>query len=401
MGALHRLVLVCAVATAASACGPDVRINEQRFQQRKPKTLAILPFTYEASELGDRGELRVAAIQEAFRRRLAPLAYLDLRREEVRKAVERRVDRPDGSGTWKTKDLQDLGAALGVDALVVGHVADISNFEGGVLYRQVIEGELRLVDARTAEELVRVEHTQSETGGFLLGSSQSVEAVQQTVDNASDIGFVRLVERFVGRVAKAFPGPPEPASVIPPEIASVQIEQGGGGRELGAGDLVEVTCRADEGLYGHFDLGRERREIPMSEVRPGLYQASYRVQPGDDFSAIVSVHVGDRFGVTAIKHLRDQPVLVRAGIPPTPTGLEMAASPGDTVKLTWDAPDSDSVSWQYRVFGLDRRRVPRLIAVARPPKTEATVRGGYVAYGVAVLDGKGRLGRPLWAEAGR
>ncbi len=309
---LAALILPLALGLPAGAgCGPDVIVHEEALRRAAPATVAVLPFAIAFEDAGERAEAKVAALRGAFHRRFTALPYLHLETRATDRLL-RRAGLDDPRKVARASH-REIAAALGVDAYVRGEVESLSNTEAGVIYRQVIRASVRLVDARTGDELARVEHTEQDVGGVLVGSGQLLEAIRQTIDNSSDIGFLRLAERFADSVVQVFPKPPVAPAVVPPRIEDVRIIAAGeAGRTLRAGDTVEVVLRADPGLRASFDLGRKPAEVPLFEEAPGRYRGFYRVVPGDRSDGPATVHVSDRFGATALTVLREQTIRIDA-----------------------------------------------------------------------------------------
>ena len=123
-------LLATVVGLLGAACGPDVVVYRDRLRRAAPKTIAVLPFTYQGANAGKRAHMRVAALRGSVHRRLASLPYLHLETEEVdRRLAEAGLD--DARALAKTPPRR-LGRLLGVDALLYGDVTTLSNLEAGV-----------------------------------------------------------------------------------------------------------------------------------------------------------------------------------------------------------------------------------------------------------------------------
>ena len=191
-------VLWLAPLVALAGCAPEVRVDDAALRAARPTSLAVLPFEVAVATPSPRAAAQVEAVRVAVHGRLAGKAWLHLELDEVDRRLARAgLDRARAA----TASTQLLARVLDVDAVVRGRITGLTHLQGGVVFRQAIEGELRLVDARQGVELARVQHTESSAGGLLLDYSQSLEAVQATIDDSSDLGFVRLAERFAEAVA--------------------------------------------------------------------------------------------------------------------------------------------------------------------------------------------------------
>jgi hypothetical protein len=319
-------VLALAAALLAG-CGPSVVVREEAFRRAAPATVAVLPFVAEDEDVSDaRAALEVEVLREVVGRRFGTLAYLHLEEDAI-DALLARAGLADARAVAETPAVR-LGEILGVDAVLRGVVTDLADIQAGILARRVIGAELRLVDARSGEELVTLRHEQSRTVGVLTGNSSFVDAIQEPLETGSDLGFLRLAEKFAEQACAAFPPPPRKVVLAPPEIRSATVTAGLG-RTLRAGDRIAVLVRGAPGLAGSFDAGPAAREVPLHEEAPGLYRGAYRVAIGDAGEGAVEVHLEDRFGAPATRILRDARVAIDAR--PAPVGalaLERAEGGG-------------------------------------------------------------------------
>jgi hypothetical protein len=382
-----RIVAACAVLVSASACAPEVRLDEGAFRRASPRTVAVLPFTFQGGEPAERTALKVAALRHAFQRRFASTGYLHLETDVVDRLLRRAgLDDP---VKVAHATAEQLGAILDVDAVVRGDIDSIFNVQGGVAFHQAIEGEVRLVDARHGFQLVRLSHRETDTGGLLLGSGQSIEALEKTIENSSDLGFLRLADKWCESVVRALPPPPTAPPVVQPVIDRVELVSLG----AVAGDLVEVALTAGPGLEASMDLGREQAEVPLFEETPGHYRGFYRVASGDKTSGPISVHVSDRFGVSASRILRETPFMLDARAPAAPREVRRAATPAG-LHVTWRPSESGAA--KYRVFGVGADLSP--VVLAEVDGLEATVQPPGAAVFVAAADARGRLSSLALAE---
>lgn len=390
------LLLALLVLADLAGCAPEVRVDDAALRAARPRSLAVLPFEVAVASPSRRAAAQVEAVRVAVHGRLAGKAWLHLELDEVDRRLARGGLDPARAATASP---QVLARLLDVDAVVRGRITGLAHLQGGVVFRQAIEGELRLVDARAGVELARVEHTESHAGGLLLDYEQSVEAVQETIDDSSDLGFVRLAERFAEEVTDALPPPPEPARVVPPALDEVQVEvvraRGDPGAPLVAGDLVVATVRADPGLEAALDLGPGLAEVPLLEEAPGRYRGSHEVAPGDVADGPPRVHVSDRWGVGAQRVLRDAPLSIAAAPQSAPAELAAAAAGPGRVRLTFRGcpGPAGGPAAGFELLALDPRGVPaRLGRVERAGAHEVPAPAGARRYAVAAVDARGRLG---------
>ena len=388
------VLAACLLPLCLLGCAPALTVREDALRAAAPRTLAVLPIGLEHQEPGERAALQVGGLERVLRRRAGSLPWLVLEQAEVARRLARAGSPP----------AQELRAAppgrwaglLGVDAVVLGRVTRLYNLETGVLYRQALGAELRLVDARTGEELARVEHAVSDTGGLLLDYSQSFEAVQNTLDNSSDLGFLRLAEALAEKLLAAFPAPPTRPEVTPPAVELVALCPSREGA-LGAGDALEVELVSGPGLTAALDLGSERAEVPLVEELPGRYRGVYRVQLGDRFDGAARVHVHDAFGVGAARVVEEPRVRIEARPPGAPQRL-VAVEDGRGLLLRWDsAPGPAPARW--RVVGVGDDGVAATLAETEAREARLAAAAGRVA--VVGIDAQGNLGALAWLDTAR
>ncbi len=158
-------VLWLAPLVALAGCAPEVRVDDAALRAARPTSLAVLPFEVAVATPSPRAAAQVEAVRVAVHGRLAGKAWLHLELDEVDRRLARAgLDRARAA----TASTQLLARLLDVDAVVRGRITGLAHLQGGVVFRQAIEGELRLVDARQGVELARVQHTESSAGGLLL-----------------------------------------------------------------------------------------------------------------------------------------------------------------------------------------------------------------------------------------
>lgn len=380
-------VLLAALALA-TGCAPVALVDEEALAQASPKTIAVLPFSLaDDDERGERARLQTEALGDAVARRVSTREWLVLDPAEVTRRLARAGLAGPRAGT---ASFQLLARALDVDALLRGRITELSNVEGAILYTQSIRGEVRLVDARTGDVLAAVEHEERSLGGLLPESTQSVRAIQDTLDNSSDVGFVRLAERFAERVVRALPSPPSPSRVVQPCIDSLEVIAPAG--VLRQDDRIEVIVRADAGLRATVDLGSAVRGVPLVEEAWGVYRGVWLVRRGEVSSDPPVARVSDAFGQGAVFVAREATLRIDASGPRGPERVEAAEREG-AIALRWRAPAHDA---RWRVYALGPRGVPTL--VAETAATELVLAGSPRRLGVSEVDPSGRPGPIVWAE---
>lgn len=380
-----------ALLPALAGCGAAVRIDAEALARERPATLAVVPFALEDDdELSSRRALaQVAAIEAALAGEVAGRSWLVLDPAEVERRLRRAgLDRRQASRA----SYQLLARALGVDALLRGRILELSNFVGGVVYSQAIDGDVRLVDGTSGEVLAAVRHEERSIGGVLTQSTVNLRSIRDTLENSSDVGFVRLAASFAGEVARALPEPPGSPSMAQPTIESIQVDAPA--RSLVEGDRVEIAVRASPGLTVTASAGEGR--VPLLEEAPGTYRGRFGIGRGVQVSGPISAQASDAFGLGALLVDRSRTLEIDTRPPAPPAGVTIEDT-REGSRVTWSAPEGRRAGW--RVFGVVARGVPDLLADAPGEAREALVPRRALA-GVAAVDDQGRLSSVVWAAGG-
>lgn len=292
------------LAVALAGCGPSVTIRDEALRRAAPKTIAVIPFTAGSAptgDLGERAELKLAALRAAVEQRVSTLSYLRLSPGDTDRRLARAGLRERAALALATP--RRIGEVLDVDAVLACDAISFSSVHAGIVHRSAIGARVRLVDARSGADLAVIDHTESDIGGLLVGSGQLVDAIREGTEVGTDRGFAILAGRFADRVVQALPVPAAAPAVRAPRVDRVEVTGGEGG-VLRAGDAVEARVLAARGLRVSLDLGRGVAEVPLVEVGPGEYRGFYRVAPGDRSEGAVRIQASDRYGVTAARTAR-------------------------------------------------------------------------------------------------
>lgn len=382
---MRRATAAGLAALLLAGCSSGARIDAEAMAREKPSTLAVVPFGLEDDDelASARALAQVAAIEAAVAEQMAARTWFVLSPAEVQRRLRQAgLDRGEASRA----SFQLLARTLGVDALVRGRIIELSNFVGGLLYSQAIDGDVRLVDGTSGEVLAAVRYEERSVGGVLTQSTVNLRSIRDTLDNSSDIGFMRLATRFAEHVARELPVPTGSPTLAQPGIESVQVDAPD--RPLVEGDQVEVVVRASPGLTVTASAGHSR--VPLLEEAPGTYRGRFGISRGIHVSGPVTAHAHDPFGLGAllVDRTRTLEIDTRPAPPPETVTLE-------GLRVRWTG--SGGVGW--RVFGAGARGVPTLLAEAPAAATSVdVVAPAGTRVGVGAVDGAGRLSTVVWAE---
>lgn len=390
-----RALALAPLLVLAAGCGPEVIVDTEAFTGARVRTLALLPFTLNGPEREPRAREKAELLRYLIHRRLTPSPYL-LLDDEV---VDRRL-RAAGFASpiaAANADFRALRAALGVDGVVLGEVTTLYNLQLGVLFRQAVVAELTLIDTASGRPLVQIEHAESLTGGIALEWGQAVEAIEGTVENATQRGFEQIAAAFAETVARSLPAPLDVVAPDPPTIRAAGIATTRPGGVLAIGDALEVRVEGTPGMEATLTLGLAKVHLPLIEEAPGHYWGRYEVTPGDAFRGRAQVSLCDAFGLSRgyLLPLRltldGTPPAAARGLRARPARLaDPDAQRRGALELTWAAPEGEPAA-RYRVFALEPAGGVRLLTEVDGRR--ATVQPGEATrLAVGALDDAGNLG---------
>ncbi len=355
-----RTLLALSFATLSlSGCGIEVQVRDE-LTSVPPERIAILPF--EAPTPDDRESSEIRFVRRIFFGHWANLPFRDLPIVETDRLLAEHGF-PTTAAVLEAKPAA-LAEALGVDALVYGQIDSISNIAPILGYRRALGGKFRLVDCRSQPEQIlwEAEFTESQWGGPLLDSGQILRGIREQIENSSSLSFYRIADRFSRKIVETLPAPTQPFQTEsdPPRIDAIEVRLSRGS-SLRPGDGITVSLTGEPDRKASFDLGLDRKRIPMSEIAPGRYQGVYIVQVGDRIeNAPIRAQLGTIFGETAIATHDGPPVTIRALPPHSPSELQ-AQRETSGIALTWrtvtaastDDSPTHPTAVEYRIYRAD------------------------------------------------
>ncbi len=248
-----------------------------------PLTVAILPFTKDADIPAEEGPDWL--LREVFFNYFGYEGYTDIPLEEV----DRRLKKSGHKTDIREIPASELRKALGVDAVIYGHILAANNFTGGIYAETRIKAQLSMTDLRSGEELWEMEHTEVDSSGILQSSVVTIIQDQSANLEVYD-AYYKVAETFVNKVIDQIPDPAQArmAGVKLPHIKNIQtnIQQD---KFFAAHDIIQVRIIGNPGLTAQFDIGSWKTGIPMQEITPGRYEGSYKIQPEDQVDKVLII----------------------------------------------------------------------------------------------------------------
>ena len=154
------LCILGALLALAGCSGPKPSIRAG-FLDHPPRRVAVLPFviTYaydltEGQTIPESHQLGRDLFRKTFYHAFTTFGYEDLKLSQVDEQLVAAFG-PIERGAWRTASPQALGEALGVDALIYGEIQRIMHFSTPLYTDTNLTATLRMVDARTCDELWR------------------------------------------------------------------------------------------------------------------------------------------------------------------------------------------------------------------------------------------------------
>jgi hypothetical protein len=199
--------LVTLTLFASSACGPRL-VSQIPQGGSTPQTLAVLPADYSV----DIPRGRVDLVHSALAQELRNQKFLVVEDSVVQSLCS--------SPTCPERD--NISKQLLVDGFVTLHLSSFSknNFIAG--YYNQLAGDITVTNSSGAE-LIKVSHTESDSGGVLLESGQVIQGIISQVKNSGDNVFESLAEKFAKSVVETLPRGQTTARTMKSEGAEVTL----------------------------------------------------------------------------------------------------------------------------------------------------------------------------------
>lgn len=271
------LVASCALTSVlASGCGPTVRSSLPPGGSL-PSTIAVLPPDYSV----DIPRERVDLVHEAL--------ITELRNQNF-VVVEDRVIRSSCS-TPQCPERKRLSQEYLVDAFATVSLSSFSknNFVAG--YYNQLQGEVIVSDTAN-KELVRVDHTEDESGGLLLQSGQVFQAIISTVKHSGDQVFEGLAERFAKSVVEKFP--PHQTETKATQSEGTEIAITSATARWSGPSTYTVCATGTPHSFGYLLRGPNR--TPLREISPGKYCGTFSALVTSPESGVEALELRTAFG---------------------------------------------------------------------------------------------------------
>jgi hypothetical protein len=238
-----------------------------------PRRVAVLPFENRTSN-----PEAATVLRRMFFNFFSALNYVDIVPAVVDATLEAsRISTTTGAG--EASPMERLGQLLGVDAVVVGEVLALGQTYALVYANQQAGLRARMVRCSTGQVVWEMEHTVTlHEGDLPLSLTGLAAAIVKTAFNYHQSDTMRVASELCMQMTASMPNPPA-ESEIPPLIQAL-VHNGAAGL-LSPGDELRVVMIGDKRHKASLSLPPLLLEAPMEEKEPGVYVASYRIQPQD------------------------------------------------------------------------------------------------------------------------
>ena len=263
-----------------SSCAPTGEIKKDTpeaqaiAEEELPRIVAVLPFQNDTEERGIANQVR-----KAFYNHFSSKPYRDIEPSIVDEKIVH-LEKSTGKTVLELKPAE-VCQSLGCDGLVYGKVTDYKKVYA-VAYSQLgVEAEVWIVSAKTGKEVLRLKDAvRYHEGGVPLSPLGIIMTAVSTAMNLREIQQVRLVNELAHKFNEKIPSPSGMAAEDRPVIKEVltNIKEG----PFGKGKIIRAGLEGDKSMVAMFDIGNYKKNIPMKEVKPGIYTGEYLVLPGDN-----------------------------------------------------------------------------------------------------------------------
>ena len=263
-----------------SSCAPTQEIKKDTpeaqavAEEELPRIVAVLPFQNDTEERGIANQVR-----KAFYNHFSSKPYKDIEPSILDEKIVH-LEKATGKTVLELKPAE-VCQSLGCDGLVYGRITDFKKVYAAVYSQLGVEAEVWIVNTKTGKEVLRLKDAvRYHEGGVPLSPLGIIMTAVSTAMNLREIQQVRLVSELAYKLNEKIPSPSGIAAEDRPAIKEVltNIKEG----PFGKGKIIRAGLEGDKSMVAMFDIGNYKKNIPMKEVKPGIYTGEYLVLPGDN-----------------------------------------------------------------------------------------------------------------------
>jgi hypothetical protein len=267
------LILPALVALYACSLAPKPAAKAPASEMELPRRVAVLPFANRTSN-----PEAATILRRMFFNFFSSLNYTDIEPAVVDATLEAgRMMESVAAGGPLT--LERLGQLLGVDAVVTGEALALGQTYALLYTNQQAGLSVRMLHCGTAKVIWEMEHTVTlHEGDLPLSLPGLAAAIVRTAFNYQQSNTMRAASELCMQMAASVPNPTAETETPPP--IQLLVHNGAAGL-LSPGDELRVVMIGGKKQKASLSLPPLLHEAPMEEKEPGVYAASYRIQPQD------------------------------------------------------------------------------------------------------------------------
>lgn len=279
MSIIRWLFLLCYLMFIAS-CAPAEGVKKDTpeaqavSEEELPRIVAVLPFQNDTEERGIANQVR-----KAFYNHFSSKPYKDIEPTIVDEKIVY-MEKSAGKTVLEMKPAE-VCQSLGCDGLVYGRITEYKKVYAGLYSQLGVEAEVWIVNTKTGKEVLRLKDAvRYHEGSIPLSPLGLIMTAVSTAMNIREIQQIRLVSELAYKLNEKIPSPSGMAAEDRPVIKEVltNIKEG----PFGKGKIIRAGLEGDKSMVAMFDIGNYKKNIPMKEVKPGIYTGEYLVLPGDN-----------------------------------------------------------------------------------------------------------------------
>ena len=279
MSIIRWLLLLCSLMFIASCATVDeVKKDTPEAQavaeEELPRIVAVLPFQNDTEERGIANQVR-----KAFYNHFSSKPYKDIEPSILDEKIVY-LEKATGKTVLELKPAE-VCQSLGCDGLVYGRITDFKKVYAAVYSQLGVEAEVWIVNTKTGKEVLRLKDAvRYHEGSIPLSPLGLIMTAVSAAMNLREIQQIRLVSELAYKLNEKIPSPSGIAAEDRPAIKEVltNIKEG----PFGKGKIIRAGLEGDKSMVAMFDIGNYKKNIPMKEVKPGIYTGEYLVLPGDN-----------------------------------------------------------------------------------------------------------------------
>jgi len=311
----------------------------------QPQTVAVLPF----SNRTDKKEA-FDTVRKSFHGHFSKLNYTTMPLFKVDDSLNKAgLDTPEKVAQASPQRLREI---LKADAVIRGDITHYERVFVGVYSQVAVGAEVRMVEGKSGKELWWAKDvSRKHAGGISTTPVGLILTAVATALNIREIELLRSSDDLFRDMVKTIPQPTLAQALRPPNI-TILVHDGMRRSDKYAnkvGDVIKVAMEGDPRMRAFFRIGDFKKDVPLKEGEPGVYEGSYKVMPGDNAedALITGTLMNDAGSLTDWVDALG-PVTIDTTPPEMPGGLR-ALGRDRMVDLSWSKSVDKDIA-RYKIY---------------------------------------------------